>query len=245
MEEIAKYRKEKENIDGPWDSYNLTEDFDLGMLMYQKSFRVGGLKSVTIENIEREYKLGEYKVGTINSVTREESPLTWKGWLKQKTRWQQGKLQTLKKILKEIYYELKGGRVKDAFHPKKIPILFECLTPHLGAVNLSGIGLSAYSLYRGYNLGELSPLFFYNLASIGFYCALNGIGYYLAAKNDKDKSKKELIKNCIKAAIYTPAYWLAYWLADLRAIKREYIDKSKNWEKTDHEGRHNVQKSKD
>lgn len=243
LKEIAKYQKEKRNIDGPWDSYNLTEDFDLGMLMYQKFFKIGALESITIEDIEKEFKLGRYKIGTISSTTKEESPLTWKGWFKQKTRWEQGKLQTLKKMLKEIYHELKEMRIKEAFHPRKIPILLECLTPHLGAINLSGIGLSIYSWYHGYDLGELSPLFLYNIASIGFYSALNGFGYYLAAKDDEGKSKKELIKNSIKAVVYTPAYWLAYWLADLRAMKREYIGKLKNWEKTSHEGRHLQERS--
>lgn len=35
-----------------------------------------------------------------------------------------------------------------------------------------------------------------------------------------------------------PAYWVMQWAADMRALKREYIDKNGTWEKTEHKGRH-------
>lgn len=58
---------------GGWDAYNLTEDADLGI-------RLG--------------RLG-YCAKTINSPTFEESPPKTSQWLRQRTRWIQGHLQTI------------------------------------------------------------------------------------------------------------------------------------------------------
>lgn len=56
----------------PWDPVNVTEDFELGLLLW----------------------LEGYRLALIHSITREESPLKLKAWLQQRTRWQKGKIQT-------------------------------------------------------------------------------------------------------------------------------------------------------
>lgn len=58
---------------GGWDSYNVTEDADLGV-------RLARLR---------------YRCGTLVSATYEEAPVTLIGWLKQRTRWMKGWMQTL------------------------------------------------------------------------------------------------------------------------------------------------------
>ncbi|MFT3808313.1 MAG: glycosyltransferase [Micropepsaceae bacterium] len=57
---------------GGWDQWNVTEDADLGI-------RLG--------------RLG-HEVGTFNSTTWEEAPVTLKAWLPQRTRWTRGYQQT-------------------------------------------------------------------------------------------------------------------------------------------------------
>lgn len=57
---------------GGWDAWNVTEDADLGI-------RLG--------------RLG-HAVGTFNSTTWEEAPVTLKAWLPQRTRWSRGYQQT-------------------------------------------------------------------------------------------------------------------------------------------------------
>ncbi len=57
---------------GGWDSWNVTEDADLGI-------RLG--------------RLG-HKVGTLDSTTWEEAPVKLKAWLPQRTRWSRGYQQT-------------------------------------------------------------------------------------------------------------------------------------------------------
>jgi cellulose synthase/poly-beta-1,6-N-acetylglucosamine synthase-like glycosyltransferase len=58
---------------GGWDAYNVTEDADLGM---------------------RLARLG-YLAGMISSTTYEEAPARFGPWLRQRTRWFKGWMQTL------------------------------------------------------------------------------------------------------------------------------------------------------
>ncbi len=211
------------NIADPWNRENVAEDFDIGIRMYMENLKSDvALGSVT--KIEHPRIL---KTGTIDSVTYEESPTTWGGWLRQRTRWQKGKIQTLKEI-----------RSMKAPLKKKAISVMECITPHMGPINLAGISLTAYGYLAGVDVSYLSPLFLYNMASIGAHSALNGIGYYEAAKNDKNKSNLELAGKAITAAATTPFYWGLQWVADMRALKQEYLDRRNFWEKTTHEGRH-------
>lgn len=55
-----------------WDSYNVTEDADLGYRLARKGWRVG----------------------LIAPPTMEEAPVTLRAWLKQRTRWMKGHMQT-------------------------------------------------------------------------------------------------------------------------------------------------------
>lgn len=57
---------------GSWDAYNVTEDADLGLRLY----------------------LNGYKVFVMDSLTLEESPVTVKNWLYQRSRWIKGYMQT-------------------------------------------------------------------------------------------------------------------------------------------------------
>lgn len=55
-----------------WDAWNVTEDADLGLRLARAGYRVGDLPSATYE----------------------EAPTTIEGWLRQRTRWMKGFLQT-------------------------------------------------------------------------------------------------------------------------------------------------------
>jgi hypothetical protein len=58
---------------GGWDAWNVTEDADLGLRLVRAGYRMGDLPS----------------------NTREEAPLTVPAWLKQRSRWIKGYIQTL------------------------------------------------------------------------------------------------------------------------------------------------------
>ncbi|MET3889779.1 cellulose synthase/poly-beta-1,6-N-acetylglucosamine synthase-like glycosyltransferase [Bosea sp. OAE506] len=58
---------------GGWDAWNVTEDADLGVRLARAGYRMGDLPS----------------------HTREEAPLTLRAWLRQRSRWIKGYMQTL------------------------------------------------------------------------------------------------------------------------------------------------------
>lgn len=57
---------------GGWDPYNVTEDADLGYRLFKEG----------------------YSVGILYSLTQEEATFSVRSWLKQRTRWIKGHLQT-------------------------------------------------------------------------------------------------------------------------------------------------------
>ena len=176
----------------------------------------------------------KFKVGMINSITYEESPVTWEGWLRQRTRWQQGKIQTFRKILRK-FRENSGEATRN--FPKTCAVIMECSVAHLGFINILGISLSIYAFMANMDFGLAKFLMLYNLGSVIYYSILHGIGYYMAVRNEKT-SKIELLISTLEVALTTPFYWIPQWIADLRAMKREYIDRSSDWEKTQHHGKH-------
>ncbi|WP_293797179.1 glycosyltransferase family 2 protein [uncultured Bosea sp.] len=67
------FRTEALRAVGGWDAWNVTEDADLGFRLVRAGYRIGDLPS----------------------NTREEAPLTLPAWLKQRSRWIKGYIQTL------------------------------------------------------------------------------------------------------------------------------------------------------
>ena len=64
----------------PWDPENVTEDFELGLFLWQEDFTSSFLP---------------------NPVTDEESPVELQSWMSQRTRWQKGKLYTFLEHLRQ------------------------------------------------------------------------------------------------------------------------------------------------
>lgn len=76
---------------GAWDSYNVTEDADLGV----RISRAG------------------YLVKSLNSHTWEEAPNSFSAWLKQRTRWIKGYIQTYLVHIRQPYKLAKELGIKD------------------------------------------------------------------------------------------------------------------------------------
>ncbi len=62
----------------PWAPNNLTEDFELGLFLWQEGYRFAYL----------------------DAITREESPIGLQAWLTQRIRWKKGKLWTFRQYLR-------------------------------------------------------------------------------------------------------------------------------------------------
>ncbi len=188
-----------------WEDGNLTEDYELAIRMYSK--QKSGRK---------------YRIGYIDVVTTEETPKDIKSWMKQRTRWSQGKLDTSLEYLKK----------KDLSIENKTKILATGLSSFIGTINLAGLGVSAYMYASGTSMSYFADLAYINLSFIGAYCYLQGKAYYETLKERGDKHR--YLKSAF-IGITTPVYWVLQWAANTIALGRE-IKRKKNWEKTMHLG---------
>ncbi len=167
------------------------------------------------------------RVTMISSITNEESPVTTKAWLRQRTRWQQGKIQAMRKNLRDPPEGVS----------KKVHTFMATVQPHIAVINITGIAITVYAYLTNALIEPVKILADLNLGMVAIYAAMNGVGYLDATAREKETIKYRRTKAVI-TAVTTPAYWVMQWVADLRAMKLEYIDGSTAWDKTEHLGRH-------
>ena len=208
-----------------WDPYNVTEDFDLGIRLYNEHKKVGIAFDLLGKRASDSIFHNKYNFSMMNSVTEEESPTTFKGWLRQRTRWQKGKIQTFKKILKNPPKSL----------PNKIHSVMMSLVPHMGPMNLTGVIYSVLVFFSSTHLPSwIYYIFGFNMAMFVFYCVMQGYGFFTAVH----KNRRHRALKAVFVGITTPVYWAMQWAADMRAIKHEYLGAEVFWEKTTHSGAH-------
>ncbi len=186
----------------PWDPENVTEDFEIGLLL----------------------SASEFTPGYVPVVTAEESPQEVNDWIRQRTRWQKGKIYTFLR-----YRGVLPSRLRHKFH-----FSYQSLLPHLGPLNIGAVvvvfflsGLLAYQpvpLVRG----VLSVGLAFVVLAVGFHL----LGYWLAS----DAPIGTRLRRSIIVAIGVFPYWVLQWGADVRAIVQTYAGQF-NWEHTPHVGR--------
>ncbi|WP_336336690.1 glycosyltransferase [Haloarcula brevis] len=189
----------------PWDPQNVTEDFELGLFLW------------------KEGKTFSY----IDLVTREESPLTLDGWIKQRTRWKKGKLYTYLQ-----YRATPPEQPRARFH-----LFLQSMLPHTGPINIAGIVITLMlANFAGYGPGSLLTAgTFVGLGFVLFAMWLHARGYWSVS----EKPPRVRLQRAIKTALTLPFYWLLQWGADIRAIYQTYYGDFDGWERTEHFGRNN------
>lgn len=189
----------------PWDPLNVTEDFEIGLLLSAYG----------------------YTAGYVPVVTREESPLELNEWIRQRTRWQKGKLYT--------FLRYRGCLPSGFAH--KFHFVYQSLLPHMGPVNICAVVI-VFILSR---LLAYEPLPVVRLMlSIGLAFTLiavgvNLIGYWLAS----DAPTRTKIRRSSIVAVGIFPYWILQWGADVRALYQTYVGQF-HWEHTTHLGRNIV-----
>ncbi|MFZ1815375.1 MAG: glycosyltransferase [Rhizobiaceae bacterium] len=189
---------------GAWDPYNVTEDADLGLRLARQG----------------------YRCGTLRSPTMEEAPPVFSVWLKQRTRWLKGWLQTVLVHTRNpvrLHRDL-GWRGTMIFHLTITAIVVSMLIHPFFL-------LQTAFLIADMNSGEIhsTP----SLALLGL-CAFNLAGGYTSHL-------------CMMAAVqnmtgwHKPVWYLAtlpfYWLLISFAGWRAFIQlifRPFHWEKTTH-----------
>lgn len=190
---------------GGWDAYNVTEDADLGVRLA----RFG------------------YRTMTFDSATDEEAPIRFIRWMKQRSRWMKGWMQTWSVHMRSprrLWREagprgflslnvLVGGNVLTAL---TCPILFIELAAHLAS---SALG----SASTGFLAGPLAPL--HVAAILSGYLSTVAVGLMGLARRRELRSSWVLL--------LTPIYWLCLSIAAWRALVQFYREPYR-WEKTEH-----------
>ena len=188
---------------GAWDPYNVTEDADLGVRLHRLGYRTAVLRSVTMEEANSDF---------VN-------------WVKQRSRWYKGYLQTWLVHMREpsrLWGEL-GGLAFIRFS------LFVGGTPILAALNPVFWALTLFwFLAKPAFIIALFPAPLYYLA---LFCWLGG--NFLIAYASMLTALKIDRFSLFLAAVLVPLYWVMMSLAAVKAFM-QLIQNSNYWEKTEH-----------
>tara|TARA_R110000868_G_scaffold190217_2_gene433837 strand:- start:6375 stop:8270 length:1896 start_codon:yes stop_codon:yes gene_type:complete len=193
---------------GAWDPFNVTEDADLGMRLAM---------------------LG-YRTGLINSTTYEEANCRVDNWLRQRSRWTKGWMQTYLVRMR---------------HPIKL----------YKALGLRGF-LGFQIIIGGFSISNLvHPLFFFSalmtiILASGDTSPLSGdgaqtntlaianmlllsTGYSISILAGMTAAAKRGLRPLILSALAMPAYWLLISLGSYKALA-QLVSHPFHWEKTEH-----------
>lgn len=188
-----------------WDPYNVTEDADLGIRIAQKG----------------------WKCTVIDSLTMEESPITIKAWIRQRSRWIKGHMQT-------YFVHMR--------HPltlyKQVGIVgFMGVQFFLGAPALIFlISPVMWVVWLLFMLGIIHtppdmPLWFNDVVYFSLLILFAGIilhGFYAVIAIICNKWKGMFIYSLV-----FPFYWILHSIASFKALW-QLITRPYYWEKTNH-----------
>ncbi len=188
---------------GGWDSYNVTEDADLGI---------------------RLYRLG-YRAAAIASTTYEEAPARFVPWLKQRTRWYKGWMQTW------LVHMRRPGRLFRELTPAgaiafQIFFAANVLAALIHPLFMAGLGVTVYALptpWANTVMENAAPIFATSLLS----------GYASTIVLDVIGLRRRGLLGNAWVLILTPLHWLLLSVAAWRALFQLIYDPQR-WEKTEH-----------
>ena len=187
---------------GAWDPWNVTEDADLGIRLARLGYRSEVLDSVTLEEANSDF---------IN-------------WVKQRSRWYKGYLQTWlvhmrrpRRLVDEL-----GLAATISF------TLFVLGTPMLAMLNPIFWALTAvWFLARPDVVAALFPAWIYYL---GMFCLLGNAAFlYMSMASARALGRPSLVL----AAVLSPVYWVMMSIAAIKAGV-QLVAQPSFWEKTTH-----------
>ena len=190
---------------GGWDPYNVTEDADLGIRLYKQGFRTGML----------------------NSTTYEEANPNVRNWIRQRSRWIKGYMQTLL-VHTRGGWDLRRTRDKHYFTFLLViggKVIVNFINPLMWVITIgyfvfrSRVGLTIESLYP-------APVFYIAVVTLLFG---NLLFVYIFLLGSAHRNNHDLIKY----GLFAPFYWLLMSVAACKALW-QLIRKPHFWEKTQH-----------
>lgn len=188
-----------------WDPFNVTEDADLGIRLFEH----------------------KYKTALIDSTTYEEANSKVKNWLRQRSRWIKGYMQTyLVHTRNPISFVKKNGHhalVFQLLYGGKIAFIF--INPFLWAATIAYFTLNALV---GPTIELLYPPYIFYVAIISLiFGNFMYVYYYMIGLSEREHW------GLLKYLIFVPFYWLLVSWAGAIALW-QLIFKPHYWEKTIH-----------
>jgi cellulose synthase/poly-beta-1,6-N-acetylglucosamine synthase-like glycosyltransferase len=197
------FRKDALRALGGWDPYNVTEDCDLGIRMFREHYEILVLESITLEEANSDF---------VN-------------WVKQRSRWYKGYLQTFlihlrspRELNKEIHFKGMGHLCA-----------FVGSTPILATLNpIFWIMTIVWFVAQPEFLREVFPAPVYYVGLI-LWSFGNFLLWYLTVLTARHIEREGLVL----AAVLVPIYWVMMSIAALKATWQLIVTPS-FWEKTAH-----------
>lgn len=188
---------------GGWDPFNVTEDCDLGIRMFREGYRVKVLESVTLEEANSDF---------VN-------------WVKQRSRWYKGYLQSF------LIHLRSPAEVTKEMGPKGVLHLcsFVGATPILAVLNpvfwvMTVVWFVAHPAF----LVEIFPAPVY-YAGLTLWSFGNFLLWYLTLLTARHLHREGLVMT----ALLVPLYWVMMSMAAVKAAWQLVVTPS-FWEKTVH-----------
>jgi cellulose synthase/poly-beta-1,6-N-acetylglucosamine synthase-like glycosyltransferase len=188
---------------GGWDAWNVTEDADLGIRLHRIGLRTEVLESVTLEEANSDF---------VN-------------WVKQRSRWYKGYLQTWLVHMRHpvALVGALGVRGFIGFN------LFVGGTPFLSLMNPVFWGMTvAWFLAQPAFIAALFPTWLYYLALFAMVCG-NAAVYYSSLVGARLTGRPSLVI----ASLAVPVYWVMMSIAAVKAFV-QLLSSPSFWEKTIH-----------
>jgi len=189
---------------GGWDPYNVTEDADLGIRMFREGYRVKVLESVTLEEANSDF---------VN-------------WVKQRSRWYKGYLQTFFVHIRSPRELVREMGWRGAAHFS----VFVGGTPLLAILNpVFWVMTALWFIGHPMFIQEIfpGPVYYLSLACWAFG---NFMLAYLTLLSCRITRRGELLW----AAFAVPLYWVMMSLAAAKALWQLAGRRPAFWEKTVH-----------
>jgi cellulose synthase/poly-beta-1,6-N-acetylglucosamine synthase-like glycosyltransferase len=200
---------------GAWDPFNVTEDADLGIRIFKEG----------------------YVTAVLDSRTWEEANSQLKNWLRQRSRWIKGYMQTWLVHMRHpirMYREIGCNGLLGMQAVILGSVLLPLVNPALWLMIILWYATKAYwipELFKGIIYYMFLSLFF-----IGnfYFIYSNAVGmHWMIRLIEKEKKQALFTYGLIKYALFSPIYWMLMSLASYKALW-QLITNSFHWEKTTH-----------
>lgn len=199
---------------GGWDPFNVTEDADLGIRLFKF----------------------KYKTAILDSRTWEEANSNVLNWIRQRSRWIKGYMQTWLVHMRHPIELFRTIGLK-GFMGYQAMILGTPLLPLINPI-FWGLLVLWYATHAGWIKG-LFPGVFYYIAAFQLlfgnfmFMYVNIIGMYHVIRDCALKGNQCFSYGLIKYALITPIYWILMSIASYKALF-QLIKNPFYWEKTEH-----------